>query len=447
MGGRGPPFNEFPMEGRKGKIVAGATFSSLLILIIVLWLCLGLSKTFFLLAGIAVACILSVLVWVLLQHAALNRRTMSLVRRSTLEGNELRLEYSFLRKVAGLPTKFRYKDLEVATDHFQALIGRGASASVFKGILDDGTQVAVKWIEGAEHGDQEFRSEVSAVASVQHVNLVRLLGYCLNPGGPRFLVYEYIHNGSLATWIFPGDSSSCSGDHHHRKCLPWALRYCVAVDVAKALAYLHNDCRSRVLHLDIKPENILLDEGFRALVSDFGLSKLMGRDQSRIVTTIRGTRGYLAPEWFLENGISEKSDIYSYGMVLLEMVGGRRNVMLVGDGQPSERQWSYFPKIVSEKVREGKAMQVVDERLLQPQGSEDVEVEKAQVETLLHVALWCIQENPKLRPSMARVVDMLEGRIPADLPPETEMIIMDILSMDDLPTAGTMNYSSILSGR
>ncbi|KAJ0985671.1 hypothetical protein J5N97_004027 [Dioscorea zingiberensis] len=448
------------MQPRKAKILAGATFTGVLILILVLWLCLGPSKTFFLLGGIGVAVILSVLLWVLLQHAALDRRRMSLVRRSALEGNELRLEYSFLRKVAGLPTKFRYKDLVAATDHFQALLGRGASGSVFKGILEDGTPVAVKRIEGAEHGDHEFRSEVSAVASVQHVNLVRLLGYCLNPGGPRFLVYEYIHNGSLASWIFPSDRSSGSSE---RRCLPWPLRYGIAVDVAKALAYLHHDCRSRVLHMDIKPENILLDEGFRALVSDFGLSKLMGRDQSRIVTTIRGTKGYLAPEWFLENGISEKSDIYSYGMVLLELVGGRRNVMLVGDGEPSERQWSYFPKIVAEKLREGKTMQVVDERLLQPQGGGGGGggVDERQVKTLVYVALWCIQENPKLRPSMARVVDMLEGRLPVDTPPETEMIIVDILSINDRPGAGpgagpagagigSMNYSfaaSILSGR
>ncbi|KAM0934964.1 putative protein kinase RLK-Pelle-SD-2b family [Dioscorea sansibarensis] len=325
------------------------------------------------------------------------------------------------------------------------MIGRGASASVFKGILEDGTQVAVKRIElGAEQADTEFRSEVSAIAAVQHVNLVRILGYCLVPTGPRFLVYDYIPNGSLNKWIFPREEAS--------PCLPWRLRYKVAIEVAKSLAYLHNDCRSRVLHLDIKPENILLDEEFRAVVSDFGLSKLMGRDQSRVVTTIRGTRGYLAPEWFLENGVSEKSDIYSYGMVLMEMVGGRRNVMVVGD----DRRWSYFPKMVAEKVREGKVMEVVDERMKKDGG-----VEEREVTVMACVALWCVQEEARLRPSMARVVDMLEGRLVVETPPETEMIMLDLLAVDgagnyachqkkpgDVGTSVTCSFSlSFLSGR
>ncbi|PQQ08808.1 putative receptor-like protein kinase [Prunus yedoensis var. nudiflora] len=118
------------------------------------------------------------------------------------EGRELRIEYSFLRRVAGVPTKFRYKELEDATDHFQALLGKGASASVYKGILSDGTPVAVKKLDAEERREKEFRSEVAAIASLQHVNLVRLLGYCCVPAGPRFLVYDFISNGSLDSWIF-----------------------------------------------------------------------------------------------------------------------------------------------------------------------------------------------------------------------------------------------------
>ncbi|XP_008787374.1 probable receptor-like protein kinase At5g20050 [Phoenix dactylifera] len=412
------------MEAKKAAVVVCIATTVLLLALILLFSFLGmLSKTLFTVVAIAFAVVVVIAVWLFVHHAIINQRRKSApVRRSVVVGEELRLEYSFLQKVAGLPRKFSYRTLEAATDNFQALLGRGSSASVFKGILDDGTAIAVKRIEGTEHGDKEFRSEIAAIASIQHVNLVRLLGYCLIPGGPYFLVYEFIHNGSLENWIFSREECS------RCRCLPWALRYQVAIDVAKALAYLHHDCRSRVLHLDIKPENILLDESFRAVVSDFGLSKLMSKDQSRVVTTVRGTRGYLAPEWLLENGISEKSDIYSYGMVLLELVGGRRNVCLVGDGDRSQRKWSYFPRIVAEKVREGRIMEVVDERLRGEGGG----VEEKQVRTLVDVALWCIQEKAKLRPSMARAVDMLEGRMAVDVPPETQMIVVDLLAIDQL---------------
>ncbi|XP_068653180.1 probable receptor-like protein kinase At5g20050 [Aristolochia californica] len=409
------------MEFKQRNLIAAASITALLILVVVLGVSVGPTRTFFVIAAADGAVILGIIIWVLFQIAVSRRHRMFVQNHLALEGEELRIEYSFLRKVAGLPAKFRYEELEAATDNFRALIGRGASASVFKGILYDGTPVAVKRIEEAEHGEREFRAEVMAIANVHHVNLVRLLGYCCVPGGPRFLVYEFVQNGALDGWIFPRRVNHDGGEC----CLPWALRYRVAIDVARALAYLHHDCRSRVLHLDVKPENILLDENFRARVSDFGLSKLMGRDESRVVTTIRGTRGYLAPEWLLERGVTEKSDIYSYGMVVLELVGGRRNVLLVGDGDKSDRKWSYFPRIVDGKVREGKVMEVVDERLMEEGG-----VEEREVRTLVNVGLCCIQEKARLRPSMAEVVDMLEGRVPVDVPPETEMIMVDLLSID-----------------
>lgn len=341
------------------------------------------------------------------------------------EGRELRIEYSFLRKVAGVPIKFRLKELEDATDNFQALLGKGASASVFKGILTDGTSIAVKRIEGEERGEKEFKSEVAAIASVQHVNLVRLLGYCIIPSGPKFLVYEFISNGSLDNWIFPGRRRS-EGTTRPGGCLSWDLRYRVAIDVARGLNYLHHDCRSRILHLDVKPENILLDENYRAMVSDFGLSKLMNRDESRVVTTIRGTRGYLAPEWLLEQGVSEKCDVYSFGMVLLEIIGGRRNVTMIEHGNDkSKRKWQYFPKIVNEKMREGKLMEIVDSRIV------DGGIDERQLKRLVRVAFWCIQESARRRPTMSRVVEMLEGRATVDEPPDTQMAMVDFLAVDD----------------
>ncbi|KAL5100924.1 hypothetical protein RYX36_005251 [Vicia faba] len=366
------------------------------------------------------------------------RRRRILESELKSESGELRMEYSFLRKVAGVPTKFRYSELEEATDGFQSLIGRGSSASVFKGILNDGTSVAVKRIDAEERGEREFKSEVAAIASVHHVNLVRLFGYCNSSSAPRYLVYDFISNGSLDCWIFPKRDDS-QRRSRRSGCLSWNLRYKVAIDVAKGLAYLHHDCRSRILHLDIKPENILLDESFRALVSDFGLSKLTNKDESQAaMSTIRGTRGYMAPEWVLEKGISDKTDVYSYGMVILEIVGGRKNVSLVEDEKDkSKRKWQYFPKIVNEKVKQGKIMEIVDDRLM--------EYDENEVIKLVHIALWCVQEKPRLRPSMAKVVDMLQGSVMVDEPPASKMILVDFLSDDHDDNVNMPKKDSIMS--
>ncbi|XP_061347104.1 probable receptor-like protein kinase At5g20050 [Gastrolobium bilobum] len=414
------------MDDRRVNIVAVISVVALIIIIIVARVSLKLSRAFFLICGAGVIVILSVFVCVLV-ILSYNRRRRLLESQLKSEGRELRIEYSFLRKVAGVPTKFRYKELEEATDGFQSLLGKGGSASVFKGILNDGTSVAVKRIDAEERGEKEFRSEVAAIASVHHVNLVRLLGYCNATSAPRYLVYEYISNGSLDLWIFLKKESQRRG---LGGCLSWIMRYRVAIDVAKGLAYLHHDCRSRILHLDIKPENILLDENYRALVSDFGLAKLIGKDESQVMSTIRGTKGYLAPEWLLEQGVSDKTDIYSYGMVLLEIVGGKKNVSFVEDEKDkSKRKCHYFPKIVNEKVREGKFMEIVDHRLLESGG-----VDEREVRTLVYVALWCVQERPRLRPSMAQVVDMLEGRLRVEVPPDTRMVLVDLLSVDEEAT-------------
>lgn len=339
------------------------------------------------------------------------------------ESHELRIEYSFLRKVAGVPTKFQYREIEVATDGFHCMVGKGSSGSVFKGILRDGTPVAVKRIESQERGEKEFRSEVAAIANVQHINLVRLLGYCCVPTGPRFLVYDFVPNGSLDKWIFPRKE-------HIGGCLEWGLRVGVAIDVARALSYLHHDCRSRILHLDVKPHNILLDENFRGFVSDFGLSKLMRKDESRVVTSIHGTKGYLAPEWLLQQGASEKCDVYSYGIVLLEIVGGTRSVRVIdkeNSNDESQRRVQYFPKIVSERLREGRVMEVVDSRIVERGG-----VDEGEVRRLVCIGLWCIQENPKMRPSMAQVVDMLEGLVEVEEPPKAQMVMADLLEIDEV---------------
>ncbi|KAL2318376.1 hypothetical protein Fmac_032252 [Flemingia macrophylla] len=427
------------MEERRVHIIAVTSVVTLIILLIVARVTLKLSKAFFLIFGAGVAVILVVFVYVFVSISHSRRRRV-LESQMKSEDQELRIEYSFLRKVAGVPIKFRYKELEEATDGFQSLIGKGGSASVFKGILSDGTSVAVKRIDAEERGEKEFRSEVAAIASVHHINLVRLLGYCNAPSAPRYLVYEYVSNGSLDCWIFPKKVPQ----RRRGGCLSWNLRYKVAIDVAKGLAYLHHDCRSRILHLDVKPENILLDESYRALVSDFGLAKLIGKDEShKVISTVGGTRGYLAPEWLLEQGVSDKTDIYSYGMVLLEIVGGRKNVCMMEDERgKSKWKWQYFPRIVNEKVREGKVMEIVDHRLLECGG-----VDESEIRRMVYVALWCVQEKPRLRPSMAQVVDMLEGRVRVEMPPDTRMVFVDLLGLDESETDSNGPRLDFMSGQ
>uniref|UniRef100_A0A0D9WLN5 Protein kinase domain-containing protein n=1 Tax=Leersia perrieri TaxID=77586 RepID=A0A0D9WLN5_9ORYZ len=432
------------MESKKAKIVAGVVAAAVAVLLIVeitLYLRLRLSRPFFLATAVILsAAVTSASVATLLVLTGGGRsRADRMARRPSMDGDEVgRVEYSYFRKVAGLPRKFTFEALAAATDNFQFTVGRGSSGTVFKGILDDGTSVAVKRIDGGGSGagDKDFKSEVSAIAGAHHVHLLRLVGFCLSPprGGPRFLVYEFMENGSLDKWIFAG------GDRRRGeggRCLPWKARCQVAVDVARALAYLHHDCRSKVLHLDVKPENILLDDGFRGVLADFGLSKLVGKEQSRVVTTVRGTTGYLAPEWLLGVGVTEMSDVYSFGLVLLEMVGGRRNLMEDGNGV-----WTYFPKIAGEMAREGRVMDMVDRRLVES----GEKMEEAVVRRVVHVALWCAQEKASVRPSMARVVEMLEGKgDDVEPPPPSDMIIVDLLALD--PTRGLALPPSSASGR
>ncbi|KAK1437518.1 hypothetical protein QVD17_03310 [Tagetes erecta] len=416
------------MEDTTANVIAIATVINLIVLIIVSRIIFRLTEPFFLILGASIAAIFAVIgFYFIRRNNHTRRRKLETIIAS--EGKELRIEYSFLRKVAGLPTKFRFKELEQATENWKYLIGKGASGSVFKGVLIDGTEVAVKRIQhGEERGEKEFRSEIAAIASVQHVNLVRLIGYCIQNNNLHFLVYDFIPNGGLSNWIFTSSSSVIN--NNFTGCLSWKQRLNVAIDVAKALAYLHHDCRSKVLHLDVKPENILLDTNYNAIVSDFGISKLMKRDDSRILTSMRGTRGYIAPEWLLGSGISEKSDVFSYGIVLLELIGGRRSVKAInvdGDGARRKYRYEYFPQIVTEKLKSGTIMEVVDQRMLDLE--QTGQIDEDEVKKLVHVALWCIQHKPRRRPSMVEVVKWLEGRTTVEEPPETTMMVVDLLSI------------------
>ncbi|KAL3633586.1 G-type lectin S-receptor-like serine/threonine-protein kinase SD2-5 [Castilleja foliolosa] len=312
-------------------------------------------------------------------------------------------EDNFLDSLSGMPIRFTYKDLQDATSDFLVKLGQGGFGSVYQGTLRDGTRLAVKKLEGIGQGKKEFRAEVSIIGSIHHVHLVRLRGFCAE-GTHRLLAYELMANGSLDKWLFRKDRVGGF-------MLDWNRRYNIAVCTAKGLAYLHEDCDVKIVHCDIKPENVLLDENFMAKVSDFGLAKLMTREQSHVFTTLRGTRGYLAPEWITNYAISEKSDVYSYGMVLLELIGGRKNY----DPAAESSEKTHFPSYAFKMLEEGKLRAVIDAKL-------SVDDEDERVDIAIKVALWCIQDDMQLRPPMTKVVQMLEGLSPVPPPPMASQV-------------------------
>lgn len=306
-------------------------------------------------------------------------------------------EDNFLENLAGMPARFSFKDLQSATNNFSVTLGHGGFGTVYAGTLPDGTRIAVKKLEGLGQGKKEFRAEVSIIGSIHHHHLVRLRGFCAE-GSHRMLAYEFMANGSLDKWIFRRTQTE-------QHLLDWETRFGIALGTAKGLAYLHEDCDHKIVHCDIKPENVLIDDHFRAKVSDFGLAKLMNREQSNVFTTLRGTRGYLAPEWLTSYAISEKSDVYSYGMLLLEIIAGRKNY---DPNESSEK--SHFPSYAFKMMEEGKLREILDSRLNMGENDE-------RVNTAVKVALWCIQEDMNHRPSMTKVVQMLEGLSPVPNPP------------------------------
>ncbi|KAH6799300.1 hypothetical protein C2S51_035784 [Perilla frutescens var. frutescens] len=320
----------------------------------------------------------------------------------------------FLLQHGSLASKrYRYSEIKKITKSFHHKLGQGGYGIVYKGMLPDGCLVAVKVLSDANadgEDGEEFINEVASISRTSHVNIVNLLGFCYD-GNQRALVYEFMPNKSLDKFISKSGlvKADCGLDLNKL--------YKIAVGVAKGLEYLHTGCNTRIVHFDIKPQNILLDEEFCPKISDFGLAKLCKRKQSVLsMLGARGTIGYIAPEVFSRNfgGVSHKSDVYSYGMMLLKMAGATtKNVA-------TEEDENYFPDKIYEQV----VIKRIDEC--------GVREEEERRRKMYLAGFWCVQTMPSDRPSISKVVEMLEGSLESIGIPPKPILFSGILAGQEI---------------
>ncbi|GLJ06361.1 hypothetical protein SUGI_0037130 [Cryptomeria japonica] len=346
--------------------------------------------------SVAVALFLCLIIIVTIQYMRKRKANEDDICEKEIDLAEME-EEAFLKTLPGLPPRFAYHELKEATDNFSKKLGTGGFGSVYEGIIKDNSRVAVKKLDGPRQGYKEFRAEVATIGSISHLNLVRLRGFCAD-SKKRLLVYELLENGSLDKWLFPSRTGNPNSEENCNMFSTWEQRYNIVIGTARGLTYLHEQCRAPIMHLDIKPQNILLDKNFMPKVSDFGMSKLLNEDMTQIVTTVRGTPGYLDPEWLRHSIATKKCDVYSFGMVLLELVSGRRNF----DPSASDPRLFYFPAWAMLRALEGKYLELVDKRV-------ENNINREAVIRMAKVALWCIQDNPDKRPWMSVALKMLEG--------------------------------------
>ncbi|XP_062115773.1 probable LRR receptor-like serine/threonine-protein kinase At1g56140 isoform X3 [Humulus lupulus] len=286
------------------------------------------------------------------------------------------------------PFTFRYSELKTATNDFNSTnkLGEGGFGPVYKGTLEDGRVVAVKQLSVTSHqGKSQFVAEIATISAVQHRNLVKLYGCCIE-GDKRLLVYEYLENKSLDQALF--------GKHSLK--LDWSTRFDICMGVARGLTYLHEESRLRIVHRDVKASNILLDYNLIPKISDFGLAKLYDDKQTHISTRVAGTIGYLAPEYAMRGHLTEKTDIFAFGVVALELVSGRPN----SDSTLDEERM-YLLEWAWDLHEQGRELELVD--------SELSDFEEEEVKRIIGVALLCTQTSPTVRPPMSRVVAMISG--------------------------------------
>ncbi|GMI67941.1 hypothetical protein like AT5G10290 [Hibiscus trionum] len=293
----------------------------------------------------------------------------------------------------GQLTRFAWRELQLATDSFSEsnVLGQGGFGKVYKGVLSDNTKVAVKRLIDFESpgGDAAFQREVEMIGVAVHRNLLRLIGFCTTPT-ERLLVYPFMPNLSVAyrlRELKPGEPV-----------LDWPKRKTIALGAARGLEYLHEHCNPKIIHRDVKAANVLLDEDFEAVVGDFGLAKLVDVRQTNVTTQVRGTMGHIAPEYLSTGKSSERTDVFGYGIMLLELVTGQRAI----DFSRLEDEDVLLLDYVKKLEREKKLYDIVDGNLNKNYNIEEVEV-------MIQVALLCTQASPEDRPPMSEVVRMLEG--------------------------------------
>ncbi|KAF8646982.1 hypothetical protein HU200_065495 [Digitaria exilis] len=299
------------------------------------------------------------------------------------------------------PVRFSSEQLHAFTRNYAHRVGSGGFGVVYKGSFPDGTPVAVKLLRSelmSRHAKEQFTAEVGTIGRTYHVNLVRLYGFCLD-ATVKALVYEYMDHGSLDRYIFnpPPEKTKVQFDVLHE----------IALGTAKALRYLHEECAQRIIHYDIKPQNILLGADLVPKVADFGLARLCNREDTHLtITGARGTPGYAAPELWMPQPVTHKCDVYSYGMLLFEVLGRRRNLEMGVHVHDSSQEW--YPRWVWNRVEAGD-MDAVLARAISPSLCVNSWVGREKAERMCKVALWCVQYRPEDRPSMGSVVRMLEG--------------------------------------
>jgi serine/threonine protein kinase len=285
---------------------------------------------------------------------------------------------------------FTHREIREATGKFKEEIGRGGSGIVYRGVLEDKRVVAVKKLTNFSHSEEELWAEMSIIGRINHMNLVRMWGFC-SESQHKLLAYEYVENESLDRYLFGNVSSE--------RLIAWSQRFKIALGTARGLAYLHHECLEWVIHCDVKPENILLTRDFEAKIADFGLAKLSKRGSSSFkLTHMRGTMGYMAPEWALNLPINAKVDVYSYGVVLLEILTGTRiSSGITVDGMEIELR--QFVQVLKQFLESGDVKDIVDHRL---QGHFNPE----QAMVMLQVAIACLEERNS-RPTMNDIVKEL----------------------------------------
>ncbi|XVF20758.1 hypothetical protein REPUB_Repub12eG0030800 [Reevesia pubescens] len=376
--------------------------------------------------GVAAAAIVVVSVVVVtfrLKKESLSKGVLMNLRRGKRKHSE-RIEAFILQYGSELaPKRYSFSDIKKITKSFKDELGQGGFGTVYKGKLPDGRLVAVKVLSESKGDGAEFVNEVASISRTSHVNIVTFLGFCYE-GSIRALIYEFLPNGSLDKFI----CHRASPDKCHQ--LELKTLYDIAIGIARGLEYLHQGCNTRILHFDIKPHNILLDENFCPKISDFGLAKLCERKDS-ILSTIsaRGTIGYIAPEVFCRSfgGVSHKSDVYSYGMLVLEMVGEKENV----HNQTIERN---FPLWICERLKQGADLNI------QGMTVENEELTRK----MIIVSLWCIQSNPSDRPSITKAIEMLQGSIESLSIPATPFLFSPPRSLENSFATSLFTRSNLM---